>query len=135
MKGFKGKLFSPFTGGTRLDPLLHAASGNFMSGDMNLYFRLGAVCIPLLFITGLYCILVTHNLIRTLIGLEILTKAVTLLIIMAGYATHRMAIAQSMVITLIVIEVVVMVAAAGIILNVSRQFDSLDPRNLRNLKG
>ena len=106
-----------------------------MSSDMNFYFRLGAVCIPLLFIIGLYCIIVTHNLIRTLIGLEILTKAVTLLIIMAGYITHRMALAQAMVITLIVIEVVIMVVAVGIVLNVNSQFDSLDVRNLRNLKG
>ena len=44
-----------------------------------------------LLVAGLYCMLVTRNLIRALIGVEILTKAVTLLIILAGYVTgqHR----------------------------------------------
>ena len=35
------------------------------------------IFVVMLFITGLYCVLVTRNLIRVLIGLELLTKAVT----------------------------------------------------------
>jgi multisubunit Na+/H+ antiporter MnhC subunit len=97
--------------------------------------RISIVFIPLLFIIGLYCIIATHNLIRTLIGMEILTKAVTLLIILAGYVSGRTALAQSFAITLIVIEVVVMVVAAGIIVNVHRHNGSLDVRKLTNLKG
>jgi len=49
----------------------------------------------LLLITGLYCVIVTRNLMRALIGLEILTKAVTLLLIVAGYTTGRVAQAQA----------------------------------------
>ncbi|MHB9154601.1 MAG: NADH-quinone oxidoreductase subunit K, partial [Endomicrobiales bacterium] len=52
-----------------------------MSSELSPLLRIFIVFIPLLFIAGFYCILVTRNLIRTLIGLEILTKAVTLLII------------------------------------------------------
>ena len=37
--------------------------------------------ITILFISGFYCILVTRSLIRAIIGLELLIKAVTLLII------------------------------------------------------
>jgi NADH-quinone oxidoreductase subunit K len=106
-----------------------------MSGDTALVLRLSIIFIPLLLVTGFYCILATRNLIRALIGLEILTKAVTLLIIVAGYVTGRLALAQTLVITLIVFEVVVMVVAAGLIVNVFKHFDSLDVRNLRNLKG
>ncbi|HBC86212.1 MAG TPA: hypothetical protein DCZ94_04585 [Lentisphaeria bacterium] len=97
--------------------------------------NLSMIFIPLLLITGIYCILVTRNLIRIIIGLEILTKAVTLLIIVAGYATGELALAQTLVITLIIIEVVVMVVAAGIIINVSRHNSSLDVRKLEKLKG
>ena len=93
------------------------------------------VFIPLLFIIGMYCVIATRNLIRTLFGLEILMKAVTLLIILAGHVTNRMALAQTLVITLIVIEVVVMVVAAGVIINIFRHNNSLDARNLQNLKG
>ncbi|MHB9155992.1 MAG: NADH-quinone oxidoreductase subunit K, partial [Endomicrobiales bacterium] len=60
---------------------------------------------------------------------------VTLLIIVAGYVTGRVALAQALAITLIVIEVVVVVVAAGIILNVFRQTNSLDARNLKTIKG
>ena len=52
--------------------------------------------IIMLFIAGLYCILVTRNLMRVLIGLELLTKAVTLLLIVAGYAVGRVALVQAL---------------------------------------
>ena len=93
------------------------------------------VFIILLFITGIYCILVSFNLIRALIGLEVLIKAVTLLIILAGYICGRTALAQAIVITLIVIEIVVMVVAGGIVFWAFRYNKSIDPRRLSNLKG
>lgn len=89
----------------------------------------------LLLITGAYCILATYNLVRAVIGLEILIKAVTLLIIAVGYVTKQLALAQSLVITLIVIEVVVMVVAGGLILCLFRHYESIDTRNLTKLKG
>jgi NADH-quinone oxidoreductase subunit K len=91
--------------------------------------------IIILFIAGLYCILVTRNLMRVLIGLELLTKAVTLLLIVSGYAIGRAALAQSVVITLIVIEVVVMAVMAGVILSIYRHTGSLDASNVKSLKG
>ena len=69
----------------------------------------------MLIITGFYCILVSRNLIRTLIGIELLSKAITLFIIIAGYMTNRTALAQSIAITFIILEVVVMVVGALVI--------------------
>jgi multisubunit Na+/H+ antiporter MnhC subunit len=89
----------------------------------------------LILICGIYCILMTNNLVRMLIGIEILIKAVTLLIIVAGYITGKTALAQALVITLIVIEVVVMVVAGGLILSVFKHNNDIDSRKLRNLKG
>jgi NADH:ubiquinone oxidoreductase subunit K len=89
----------------------------------------------LLFIVGLYCILVSFNMIRALIGVEILIKAATLLIISAGYISGRTGIAQALVITLIVIEIVVMVVAGGVSLWAFRHNNTIDPRRLKNLKG
>lgn len=91
--------------------------------------------IIILFIAGLYCILVTRNLMRVLIGLELLTKAVTLLLIVAGYATGRESLAQAVVITLIVIEVVVIAVMAGVILSIYRHTGSLDAGSVKSLKG
>ena len=91
--------------------------------------------IVILFVAGLYCILVTRNLMRVLIGLELLTKAVTILLIVAGYATGRTALAQAIVITLIMIEVVVMAVIAGVILSIYRHTGSLDASSVKSLKG
>jgi len=94
-----------------------------------------AFFIIMVLIAGLYCILVTRNLMRVVIGLELLTKAVTLLIIIAGYVTGRIALAQSLVITLIIIEVVVIAVASGVILSIYRHNESLAVSNLDSLKG
>jgi NADH-quinone oxidoreductase subunit K len=93
------------------------------------------ICIVLVAIAGIYCLVMTRNFIRVLIGLEIMTKAVTLLLIVAGLAAGRLALAQALAITLIVVEVVVISVAAGIVLSVFRLSESLDIRNSRNLKG
>jgi NADH-quinone oxidoreductase subunit K len=84
---------------------------------------------------GLYCMLVSFNLIRLLIGTEILIKAVTLLLVLAGYLNGNTATAQALVITLIVIEVVIMVVAGGVVLHVFRQKRSIRTTELRELKG
>jgi len=93
------------------------------------------IFIILLLITGVYCILVSFNLVRALIGLEILIKAVTLLIILAGYLCGRTALAQAIVITIIVIEIVIMVVAGGVIFWAFKYNKTIDPRRLSNLRG
>ncbi len=98
-------------------------------------FKAYWIVIALVAIAGVYCLVMTRNFIRVLIGLELMTKAATLLIIVAGLAANRMALAQSLAITLIVVEVVVVSVAAGIVLSVFRLDESLDIRKSRNLKG
>jgi multisubunit Na+/H+ antiporter MnhC subunit len=95
-------------------------------------FGLGVV---LTLVVGFYAIVTTRNLIRALIGLEVLTKAVTLLIILAGYVSGQMGLAQALAITLIVIEVAVIVAAISIVLCVHRNTGSVDTTQLQNVKG
>lgn len=106
-----------------------------MAGCSVQFFWTFVIFIIMLLISGFYCIIVTRNLMRALIGLELLTKAVTLFLILAGFAIDQIAIAQAMVITLIVIEVVIIAVAAGVILNVYDHNESLNITKLRNLKG
>jgi len=98
-------------------------------------FLMFSIAAALVLISGFYCLIVTYNLIRALIGLELLTKSVTLFIILAGYFTGRMGLAQALAITLIVIEVVVIAVAVGIVLCVYGHNKSIDARTLRNIKG
>jgi multisubunit Na+/H+ antiporter MnhC subunit len=106
-----------------------------MDSDMSQVFCVFSIGIILVFIAGLYCLIATTNLIRALIGLELLTKAVTLFIILTGYVTGRTALAQALAITLIVIEVVVIAVAVGVILCVFRHNKSVNGKLLRNIKG
>jgi NADH:ubiquinone oxidoreductase subunit K len=103
------------------------------SGMLELFWQFSLFAV-ILFIVGIYCTLITHNLIRALIGLEILMKAVTLLIIAGGYVTGRIALTQSLVISLVVVEAVVITVAVGVVLDIHRHTNSLDVRKLRNLK-
>ena len=89
----------------------------------------------MLICTGLYCIWVTHNLIRVLIGMELMTKGVTLILAAAGYLTGNSGTSQALVITLIVLEVVVLVVAAGVVIGWFRKSGNLDTREMNNLKG
>lgn len=102
--------------------------------NLNLFWIFN-IFIVVLFVIGLYYIIVTRNLIRVLIGIEILIKAITLLIIIAGYVNNHIAQAQAIVLTLIIIEVFFVAIAAGIILNIYRRNNSLDTHDIRNLKG
>ena len=98
-------------------------------------FKAYWIFVVLLALAGIYCILATRNLIRVLIGMELMTKAATLLIVAGGWLSGRMALAQALVINLIVVEVVVVAVAAGIVVSLYRKNGSLDTRELRNLKG
>lgn len=90
--------------------------------------------IALIFVTGFYSLVVTRNLIRVVIALEVLAKAATLLMILAGALTGDMAQAQVFAVTMIVIEVIVTAVAAGIIIGVFKKNDSLDTKDAANLK-
>ena len=106
-----------------------------MSVDMSQLFWVCSVSIVLLFIAGIYCVLAAFTLVRAIIGLELLTKAVTLLIILVGYVTGRTGLAQALAITLIVIEVVVIASAMGVVLCVFGHNRTIDAKLLRNVKG
>jgi len=84
---------------------------------------------------GFYCMLMTYNLLRVLIGLEILMKGVTLFVVASGYLVGQTAIGQGIIITVIIIEVVVMIVAAGIILGFQKEYDSLNVKNTRSMQG
>ena len=106
-----------------------------MNADTTELFSIFGVGVVLTLVVGFYALMTTKNLIRALIGLEVLTKGVTLLIVLAGYVSQQTGLAQALVVTLIVIEVAVIVAAISIVLCVHRRTGSVDAGQLRNVKG
>ncbi len=98
-------------------------------------FRPVIMTAAVLFTAGLWCLYATHNLVRVLIGIELLTKAVTLLLVLAGAVTGRMAAIQALIITVIVMEVVVLVVASGIVVAAQEKTGSHRIEHLTNLRG
>jgi len=88
----------------------------------------------LLFAAGLYCMLVSRNILRQIIGVEIIAKGCVLFIIGAGCASGRMALAQAIVITMIAVEVVVAAIALGLAVKTEKIRGTLDIWKLSNLR-
>jgi multisubunit Na+/H+ antiporter MnhC subunit len=103
-----------------------------MSGELLTVY---VAAIVLVAVTGLYYLLVTTNLIRAVIGLELVTKSITLGLVLAGRLTGNVGLGQALAITIIVVEVVIMVVAVGLILVAHKHTNSVDIRCLRNIKG
>ncbi len=93
------------------------------------------IYIFIIFVIGFICVLTTSNMIRMVIGLEIMARAATYAFIYFGHLTGNMAVAQALVVTVIVVEVVVSATALALIVNVYRHTKSLDVRKLIKLKG
>jgi multisubunit Na+/H+ antiporter MnhC subunit len=72
---------------------------------------------------------------KIIIGIEIAMKAVTMFILLAGYISGNIGLSQTFVITIIVIEVVVALVAAGMAVSLYKIYGSMDIRNPKKLKG
>jgi multisubunit Na+/H+ antiporter MnhC subunit len=88
----------------------------------------------LLFV-GIYCLLTMKNIIKLFIGIEVVSKGVSLALLATGFVKKNILLAQSLVITFIVVEVSLVATALAIIINIYRHTKSLDIRKLAKLKG
>jgi NADH:ubiquinone oxidoreductase subunit K len=102
---------------------------------MSNYFVIDIIFVALMFCIGLYALLMSKNLLRMLIGYEVMAKGVTLAIVAAGSANGKIALSQTITITVIVMEVVFIAVALAIVMLAKRKNKSLDVRHLTNLKG
>jgi NADH:ubiquinone oxidoreductase subunit K len=88
-----------------------------------------------LFFIGLYCLLTSRNMVKILIGLEVMAKSVVVALATAGYARGTTYFSQSLLITFIVIEVSLVAVALALVINSYRNTESLDIRQLTKLRG
>jgi NADH-quinone oxidoreductase subunit K len=109
-------------------------TNELMSSGLNpfwTYFIFSAILI----LMGLYCMAVTRNLIRVLIGMELMTKGVTLILTASGYLSGNTGLSQALIITLIVVEVVMISVAAGVVIGHFQKTKSLDTQTMNSLRG
>lgn len=102
-----------------------------MNNTWLLYIAFAAVLV----FVGLYCLLSMRNLIKLFIGIEVISKGVSLALVATGFAKKNILVAQALAVTFIVIEVSVVATALAIIINTYRHTRSLDIRKLAKLKG
>lgn len=89
----------------------------------------------LLIIIGFYCISSKRNMIKTIIGIEIITSAINLNFIILGFSKNGVDyFAQSMTIISISIAACIAAVALSLILNAYRHYGSIDLKKLRRLR-
>ncbi len=87
-----------------------------------------------LFGIGLYCLLVTRNLIRLVVGLQILVKGSMLVLLFVGQIQGVPSVGQSMALTVIVADTIVAVVGLALAVQVKRSVGSLDIADISKLK-
>jgi len=88
-----------------------------------------------LILVGLYSLLTSRNMLRTVIGLEVITSAVTLNILAMGSTRGGVdPLAQSMAFTSIVIGAAVAALALSLVIYAYKHYGSIDLKKLRRLR-
>ena len=89
-----------------------------------------------LFAVGLMCLIARANLVKMVIGLEILGKGVSLVFVTAGYLNGNVGTSQAVVFTLIIIEAVVAGVALALVILAKRTWGTLDIASItRKVRG
>ncbi|NLE99619.1 MAG: hypothetical protein GX601_01435 [Anaerolineales bacterium] len=88
-----------------------------------------------LFLVGLVCLLTQRSSIKQVIGLKIMLQGATLALIEAGRVRGELHFAQTMAVSALIVEAVVIAIATALIVNVFRSTPSGDVDRLDRLKG
>ncbi|MHC1628027.1 MAG: NADH-quinone oxidoreductase subunit K [Candidatus Nezhaarchaeales archaeon] len=93
----------------------------------------------ILLVIGIYCIVSKRNMIKTVIGIEIITMAVNMVFLSLGWMRTYPAqlidpLAQAFVIISIVIGGAIAAVALSLVTNAYRHYKTLDLKKLRRLR-
>ena len=88
-----------------------------------------------LILTGCFELIRTRHMLKIIIALELAIKAISMYIILGGWLNGNLPVAESFVVSVIVLEVVVATVLSGIAISIYHKHGNMDIRSLRNLKG
>ena len=88
-----------------------------------------------LYILGLYCIVTKRNMIKLVIGFEILFHAVIYTLVLIATQAGLLGTGQVVVALSIVIDAVIVALALALIINAFKHYKTLDVTKLRRLRG
>ncbi len=104
-------------------------TATFWSGGVGTYLSVA------LFVLGLVGLLTRRQILKQLFAIKVMLQGVCLALINAGIIRGDVQTAQSMVISALIVEAVVMAVALALIVNVYRHYPSGDIDDLDRLKG
>ncbi len=84
---------------------------------------------------GLYGLLITRNLVKVVVALQILVKAALLALVAAGRASDQIDLSQGLAMTVIVADTVVAVIGLALAVQVKRVLGTMDLTALSKLRG
>jgi NADH:ubiquinone oxidoreductase subunit K len=106
-----------------------------MSAEMVWLDPLTVALVIALFLIGLFCLLTRRNVIKQVFGLKIMLQGVTLSLLHAGHVCGDVRLAETMVISALVVETIVIAIALALIVNIFRHYPSGDIDRLDRLRG
>jgi NADH:ubiquinone oxidoreductase subunit K len=83
---------------------------------------------------GLYCLLASRNLIRVIVGLQLLIKGVALAFVLGGNMSGNVNLGQTLGLTVIVADTIVAVVGLAMAVQIRHRLGSLDVKDLSSLK-
>jgi NADH-quinone oxidoreductase subunit K len=83
---------------------------------------------------GFYGLLISRNLIKVVVALQILVKGAMIALILAGRMAGNVNLGQSLALTVIVADTIVAVVALALSVQIRRVVGTLDVRSLTNLR-
>ena len=95
---------------------------------------LAAVAVIELVGLGLVGLLVTRNVIKIVVAMQVLVKGAMVALVLAGHLSGQVQTAQTLALTVIVADTIVSVVALALAVQVKRQFGTLDLQALSTLR-
>ena len=83
---------------------------------------------------GMYCLLASRNLIRVIVGLQLLIKGVALAFVLGGNMSGNVSLGQTLGLTVIVADTIVAVVGLAMAVQIRHRLGTLDVKELSSLK-
>ncbi len=84
--------------------------------------------------TGIYALLITRNLIKVVIALQLMVKGAMVALVLAGRMAGQINLGQSLALTVIVADTIVAVIGLALAVQVRRRCGTLDIKALTSLR-
>lgn len=89
----------------------------------------------LVFMVGVYILLGYRNLIRIMLGVEVISKGITMILLAAGLHRGDPGFIQTLIVTFIIVETILAAVMLGIVIISHKIHVTLDIRQQSKLKG